>query len=356
MLYRVSVFLLTLLFWTAGCGLTGSNTADPNTNKPTLKVSESEGNPDSAIIPVEAKTISEQYKILSFTVTADDGSVTLRDVMVSITASVAVSEVVHSAQLVIGGSEFDLEQGLTDSRTETMLRFPLTEKGEKRVAPSEPKTVKLFVRFNPSANFPNDATIQASFGSAALHKSIITETRTGNKLGDDRKSGVAGGNMHTLRESGVFVRNVSTSAMTDTDAATFKAKLEVVAFDTDVYIRKQTNRWTETASNRAHNGFAYFVRNQDGDTVTNGHADAQLSSTGLLRSSPSAEAYRISEGESETVTLTVEFAVDHNTPTEYYRVQPDAFQFATSQANVDEGAWKSHALADSLHTQAVQLP
>lgn len=336
--------------------MAGTKTADSDTGKPTLEVSQDADNPDSATIPVENEEVSEQYKIFSFTMTATNGSVSLRDLMVSVSSSVAVSDVVQSAELVIGDSEFPLKQGLTDSRTETMLRFPLTEKGEKKVVPGESKTLKLFVRFNPSANYQSDATIQAAFDSAALRKSIVTETATGAKLGDGRKSGVAEGSIHTLRESGVYVRDVSTSATTDTSIATFKAKLEVVAFDTDAYVRKQTNRWTEAASNRAHNGFAYFVRNQDGDTVTNGHADASLSSSGLLRSSPSAEAFRIPEGESETITLTTKFTVDENTPTGHYRVHPDVFQYADSQTNFGQEMWKSHALADSLHTQAVQLP
>jgi len=357
---RLSVFLTALLFLVAaGCGLTGSNSADPNDANPVLKVSEDADNPDAAIIPVKKEAISEQFRVFSFVVTAEGGSVTLRDVMIKVTASTPVSELVHNAELVITDSEFPLGDGLAGSEAETMLRFSLDAKSEKQISAGETRIVKLFVRFNPAENIPDDATIQASFDGVALHKSTAVNAN-GNELDDQHKVGVAEGGKHRLRQSGVYVQDGSTSSISaiqdDSTTATFTTKLEIFAFATDVYVRKATNRWTETVSSQAHSGFAFFIRNQDEETVIHGRAVSSLRSSGLLRTSSNVSTYRIPEGESETLTLETDFTVDNDRPIGFYRLQLDKFQYAKSEADVDQGAWSSHTMADTTSSELIELP
>jgi hypothetical protein len=279
---------------------------------------------------------------------------------IEIDASVALSKLIHDAVLEFGDSDYELDRlaPAGSDKTSGLLYFSLQAKGEKKVKPADMKTVTLYLQFNAVANsYPSNQTVRLAMSKLALHKSEIVAATTDTPLADDRISGTARSGKHTLRTSGVYARLVDTSAQWDSyGTASYQIKLELTAFDTNAYIRKQTHRWGQTVSNVAHGGVAYAVENNKSKIVAYGTDKSTLTASTLLWRSGGLSAYYIQEGESATATLTVKYSLDGKGPDGLYRVRADALQWAKTQSSAESGQWQSLSLADTTTTDMVGLP
>ena len=218
----------------------------------------------------------------------------------------------------------------TDPDESGYIVFDLAdEDDEYTIDADEEVAIELLVEFKErGTNFAEGATVEFDVNSDAVDGWLVDDTN-GDDLAADL-GGTANGEAHQLMTTGIYAEIVSTDADTK-DAGTdvnnlgeFIIKFDVTAFEDTYYL---------SATNTA----AYDVDiYKDGVATTTPAYSMAISST----KTKTNNAYRIDEGQTETITLTISY-------------EPGAAANYTAKlVTVDYGALESAPLDQTAHTVA----
>ena len=253
-----------------------------------LVVKNSNNDPDSATLQVEDNSKSDWYTVFAFDLDTDDS---INDIEVTtlgfdVTTLVAnADDVIDDAELVIDGetiTDWDFTGG-----SATTMGIVFDVDGDITIDAGDRVEAELMLRFKSAngVNYSNGETVSAVVDVAVLESEGVEDVVA---------SGAASGDTHTLQTEGISTTMTDDSAVVTTgdnagdDYATFEIEVEVTAFEQDAYI--PTDGSTIDA----------FI-------VTN--AGATSTATVVLDSSADEvnDRFEITEGETETVTLTVTY-------------------------------------------------
>ena len=273
-------------------------TVDEAGSEDELKAKTSSNDPDASTLQVNDDKKSDWYTVFVFDLDTDDSvnDIELNSIKINASTTLAAySTLVDDVELVIDGVTIDDVSVASGSSLVIPAVLTFDVDGDVVIDAGDRVEAELMVRFKSIASTSEGATIKASID--ALDTTIVS-AEGADDLGDSQLSGAATGDAHTLRTAGIDVSPVSTDAdvtvndgATD-DYATFEIEVEVTAFEQDVYL--STDPATSTS---------WSLVNGSGATVSAG------TSTVVLTSSADEVGgfFEITEGETETVTITVTY-------------------------------------------------
>lgn len=279
---------------------------------------------DATTLQLEDDGKSDMMTIFAFDIDTDDSTndVEVDTIVVDVAStedgSVATSTsfLINDAQLVVDGEEYD-----DVTITVNGSKFTFDIDGDLVIEAGDRITVEFQAEFKAlGANFEG-ATVQASVdGSDIASEGADDITGEGSATGDE----------HTLRTEGAIleVTEVDETSKANDDGAAddegvFTIEFEVTAFENDIWVNKTADRGTTMGTLGAN----YTIEDANGATVASaGTSTESLTST----ADTDGSRFLVSEGETETFTLTVEY----DPATEgFYQLQLHSFNFATTNAN-----------------------
>lgn len=263
-----------------------------------LIVKTSSNDPDSSTLQVEDDSRSDWYTVFVFDLDTDDSvnDIEINELELTVTVSSSTYDaLVDDAELVIDGVTID-DFTVADGGTLTAdLTFDVD--GDVVIDAGDRVEAELMLRFN-SLDLGNEGvTVDAKITAA---QADLIEAEGADDLDDTQTSGAATGDAHTLRTSGIDVSVESTDADVTVndgalnDYATYVIEVEVTAFEQDVYIAID-----DTVS------LDWDLENSAGTdyTVPTASSSVVLTST----ADDDGTYFEITEGETETLTLTVTY-------------------------------------------------
>jgi len=296
-------------------------------------------NPSSSIIKVEANSTSEEVATLVMDYESEEGETTINKIVIFATTSDEdLIDVINDVAIEIDGNRFtdwyyaETATGAADTDPDESgyIVFDLEEDNDEyTLDEDEEVSIEVLVKFNErGTNFDEGATVEFDVNSNAVDGWLVDDVN-GDDLAADL-GGTANGELHQLMTAGIYAEIVSTDADTK-DAGTevnnlgeFIIKFDVTAFEETYYL---------SATNTA--AYDVDILLAGVDTATTSHSIA-ISSTATKNNN----AYRIDEGQTETVTLTI-------------TIQPGAAGNYTARLqSVDYGALESAPLDQTAHTVA----
>lgn len=273
-------------------------TLDEAGSEDELKAKTSSNDPDASTLQVEDDSKSDWYTVFVFDLDTDDSvnDIELNSIKINASTTIAAySTLVDDVELVIDGVTIDDVTVANGSSLVIPAVLTFDVDGDVVIDAGDRVEAELMVRFKSLASTSEGATIKASID--ALTTSIVS-AEGADDLGNSQLSGAATGDAHTLRTAGLDVSPVSTDAdvtVNDSnlnDYATFEIEVEVTAFEQDVYL--STDPATSTS---------WSLVNGSGATVSAGTSTVVLTS-----SADEVDGFfEITEGETETVTITVTY-------------------------------------------------
>jgi hypothetical protein len=300
-----------------------SFTIDDEGGDDEINVKSSSDDPDATTIQVETDTRSGWETIFVFDLDSDDSTndITVDGITVSLTTDDAggVDDVVSDVRLVADGQNFDDWSPTTANALSDQYVFDLDNNLEIEAGDRIP--VEVQVRFAQlTGNYAEGTTIQATTTSADIDADGV-DTVT-------NLSGVASGEVHTLRSEGAIIEFVSSSetlkANTDTttadDEGVYVIKFDVTAFETDLFVLKSAAASTTLGTV----GVNYLVEDGAGSTVTVNGGVGTTTSSLTSTADTDNNRFQVNEGETETFTLTVNFDPDTQG---FYQLQLGSLNF-----------------------------
>ncbi|HWH16075.1 MAG TPA: peptidoglycan-binding protein [Candidatus Paceibacterota bacterium] len=252
-----------------------------------LSVKVSDEDPASAILVADDEDESEDYTVFAFDIENDgDADSLITDITLDVaTGTATLTNMVRSATLVVDGDEFDGDINYSLGTIDF-------EDIDLEIASEEEVTFELMVSLKANA----------SAGTLTFSVDAADIDAEGAESGDEADvDGDVDGETHTVALTGIAVEPVSTSQSVTTPGSsasasygTYTIKFDVTALEDDAFIDDVA---TSVAST---NGVGFVVT---GDNFT-GTSSAVLTSTADLVGS-STTRFQVSEGETETFTLTV---------------------------------------------------
>lgn len=259
---------------------------------------------DAHVIDIDDTDDTDDVEILAFTLEVEgDSSITVDEIPVLFTSVEATGndpdDLASSATLIYDGEEIGSENFLTsdgDGSTETITFDDLDldlDEGEHEFI--------VTVDFLSTADTLDAGdTLKAEITSTE-RDAIDAEDETGENIASGDRTGTALGEASELRDSGIMVELVETSATVDYgdvtatndhDLATFAMTFEVTAFDADMYIDNTDPALTG-------GGTAHDLTLTGSGTVV----DADI--TAADNSIEATNSFLVEEGQSEEFTITV---------------------------------------------------
>ena len=290
-----------------------------------LMVRSSDEDPDATTLQLDEDDRSDWLTVFAFDLDTEDAEsdIEIGSIPVEVEFSAGTyNEFVNDARLVIDGEEFDdftVTNGGTDTAT---LTFEF-DNDDFVIDASDRVTAELEIEFKALEDADEGTTLVSSVSGDDI------EAEGADDLEADQLGGSATSETHTLRTTGVTLSEVETSeSVRDNDTAAdtgiYTIQFEVTAFEEDIYV----NRSAASGTSMGTAGVNFLVEDSDGDQVAAGSESAALSST----ADTVGTRYRVSEGETETFTLTVSYTPDAD---DFYRVQLYSVNFNTENANPD---------------------
>ncbi len=265
-----------------------------------LIVKTSSNDPDAATLQVEDDSKSDWYNVFTFDLDTDDSvnDIELNTVDVTVTVSSSTyALIVDDAELVIDGVTID--DVTVDAGTSTVvLTFDVD--GDVTINAGDRVEAELMLRFKSLGLGNEGITVMAEVTSTNADD---IDAEGADDLDATQLSGAADGDPHTLRTAGVDVSLETTSADTTSveaasDYGTYSIEVEVTAFEQDVYIS------TDPAV-----AVGYDLESSAGSSTAAGTRTVVLESTG----DESAGYFEVTEGSTETFTLTVTYTPGEQT-------------------------------------------
>lgn len=303
-----------------------------------LIVKTASSDPDATTLKVETDKKSDWYTVFAFDLDTKDSvnDITLNEVPVTVILSTSTfANRVDDYELVIDGTTIDNLVGTaTGTGTTTELVFDVD--GDVTIDAGDRVTAELRLRFKsiPTAQASFEGmTVQGKVTSAQADAIDAEGADTLEPTSPNQLQGAATGDTHTLRTKGVSVTPDSDSATVTQgdsagdDYATYKIVLEVTAFEQDVFINTD-----ESVS-------------VDSDVVNSSGSVVAGTSTVIVDSTADVEggSFKINEGETETVTITVTF--DATTAGAAGRLQLNSLVFGETDG-ADNQTWSALPATD----------
>lgn len=307
-----------------------------------LDVTESSDSPEATTL--EAKdTATSTHTIAIFDVEADEdgGDIKLNDFDVSITldeAGVATdfSDVLDDVYVVIDGEEYDTSTTITSAAigtTATTVEFLFNDIEDDDIiieaGDSMEVEVKVKLKSQNSGGYDEGTTIQAA---TTLDSADAEDADSGDSIGS--VSGSATAELHTLRTEGLVVTMDSENFSSVTNdsgvvtQATYTVVLKAEAFGDTFYFGK-TGQEADTATST--NAISFRVEDSANTDIAASLASGNISVTSSADLVNASTAYRINEGDEETITLAVTlpaaYGADGN-----YRIQAETMRAFTDAA------------------------
>jgi hypothetical protein len=290
-------------------------------------VKSSTSDPDSSIIKVEDDSTSDWVTVFVFDLDTDDSEndISIDNIPVSVTVGSSTYDYfVDDARLVIDGTTIDSTSSDVDDEDTATGVITFDVDGDVVIDAGDRVKAELQLRFNRILAGDEGTTVQGKVTSA---NALAIDAEGADDVSGE---GIATGELHQLMTTGIYAEIVSTDADlqdvgTDVNnQGQFIIKFDVTAFEETYYL---------SATNTA----AYDV-----DILKAGVATATPAYSMAISSTASKNnnAYRIDEGETETMTLTITY-------------EPGAAEFYTAQlVSVDFGDVESFPTNQTAHTVA----
>lgn len=288
-----------------------------------LSVKTSSADPKATTLKVEDNKKSDWYTVFVFDLDTKDSvnDITLNEVPVTVTLSTSTfANRVDDYELVIDGTTIDSLVG-TASSSGLVTELVFDVDGDVVIDAGDRVRAELRLRFKSLPLAFEGMTVQGSVTGAQAN---AIDAEGADNLGSTQLSGAALGDVHTLRTKGIAVEQDSGSAVVTQgdnagdDYATYKLVLDVTAFEQDVYI--STNQATSV----------------DASVVDSAGATVAGTKSVVIDSSADVEggSFKINEGETETVTITVTF--DATNPGASARLQLNKLTFGETDGANDQ--------------------
>lgn len=264
---------------------------DESGSEDELVVKRSDEDPDATTLQLKDDARSGWMKVFAFDLDTDDSTedIEIRKLPIELTVSSGtVNTFMRDARIKVDGKTFT-KKVITDGSTNTML-FEFN-RGEFVIDAGDTATVEVEVEFKALAEANEGVTLYGEVDTSGI------VAKGSENLGGSQLSGSATGETHVLRTKGIIgavdgkSASVTSVDGSDNDYATYSIEVEVTAFGQDVYI--PTNVATAITYQLESGSGAVL-----GDTGT-----PILSSTAREQGS----YFRISEGDTETITLEVTY-------------------------------------------------
>ena len=266
-----------------------------------LKFSLGDNNPDATDIIVEENKKTDGVTILEYTIEAEEGDIELNTLYVTVETSATTTAILDDIELVIDGETFK-DDGVTANsaftNTNTKKTYEFDIDGDIVVDADDEVTVEVVVDLkaqDPNGNSAGVAYVNGSVIEAYVNGDERDETDAEGADDVTEFSGTAIGEEHTLVAEGIvipvdgFTSEVDLLGQNDT-IGEFTLEFEVTAIEGDFYIADNS-----TTSTAVSDGAVFSV--SGGAAVIT----SVLDSTG----DEANGAFKVSEGETETFTLTV---------------------------------------------------
>jgi hypothetical protein len=279
---------------------------------------------DATTLQLEDDSKSDMMTIFTFDIDTDDSTndIEVDTIVVSVdgtedgTTGTTTALLIDDAQLVVDGEEYDdvtIVNGTTGTYTFDIDGDLVIEAGDR-------VSVEFQVEFKALASTLEGATVQATAdGSDIVSEGADDITGEGSATGDE----------HTLRTEGAIleVTEVDETSKANDDGAAddegvFTIEFDVTAFENDIWVNKTADRGTTMGTLGAN----YTIEDANGAVIATGTSTESLTST----ADTDGTRFLVSEGETETFTLTVEF---DPAAEGFFQLQLYSFNFATTNAN-----------------------
>lgn len=276
---------------------------------------------DGTTLQVEDDSKSDFMPVFVFDLDTDDSvnDIELNEVAVTVVISTGTyATVIDDAELVIDGVTID------DFTASTSVNGLVTDlvfdvDGDVTIDAGDRVAAELRLKFQSLD--VEGTTVQGKVTSAQASAIVAEGADDLDNTSPDQLTGSATGDVHTLRTAGIDVEldsvdaDVTVNDSATDDYATYVIKVDVTAFEQDVFVAID-----DAVS------FLTSLEESDGTPVTVGTSTANLTST----ADEQGAYYLVNEGETETFTLTVTFTPGAaNTEA---RVQLDSIEFAATEA------------------------
>lgn len=293
-----------------------------------LRITESSNNPNATTVKVDDTADTDGVLLLAFDMEARNSDIEIFEIPVTFTiasGTLNVSTVANRVTLVIDGDEYSesVPTGAASANGSTTIVFDnidfVLDEGDE-------VEVEVLVDLNEQdGNYDEGETIRADVDAGDFD----AEDESGEDLGVFDKSGSVLGENQTLRTSGAVLTagSMSVKSIENNDASTtdnqaeFKMTFAVEAFETDLFIAKSAA--ASTTLGVAGVNYQIEDASAGGTATTTGTVTSSLTST----ADTSGTCFRISDGQTKNITLTVVF---DPALTSFYQLQLNSLNFASS--------------------------
>jgi peptidoglycan hydrolase-like protein with peptidoglycan-binding domain len=262
-----------------------------------LIVKTSSSDPDAATLQLEDDSKSDWYTVFVFDLDTDDSVNDIEINSIPVTFDVSsgtVATFVDDFELVIDGTTID-DWDYNDAGADTSTIVTFDVDGDVVIDAGDRVAAELMVRFKSLALGNEGVTAS---GTVTTANADAIDAEGADDLDATQLGGSASGDDHTLRTAGADVSPEATSAevtvndSTTDDYGTFEIEVEVTAFEQDVYIN------TDPATS-----IVYTLQDGSGSTSVAGSRSVTLTSS----ADEVGSYFEITEGQTETLTLTVTY-------------------------------------------------
>ncbi len=305
-----------------------------------LIVKTSTSDPESATLQVEDDSKSDFMTVFVFDLDTDDSvnDIELNEVKVTVLVPTATSTydlLVDDAELVIDGVTID-DVVVTDGGTDTaVLTFDVD--GDVTIEAGDRVSAELNLRFKALRGEFEGATVQAQVTSGQAEAIEAEGADDLDNVGSTQLSGAATGDVHTLRTTGIAVEldsvdsSVTTSDGALNDYATYEIVMDVTAFEQDVFIpiNSASTSWSLVDGN--------------GNTLTVPSASTTVVITSSADEGGAGDAFfEITEGSSETVTVTVTYTPSIANTTARLQLLSLTFDETGTVSGANDSTWSAN--------------
>ena len=288
-----------------------------------LIVKSSSDDPAATTLKVESNAKSDWTSVFVYDLDTDDSisDITVETLAVGVVVSSSTFDgLISDARLTVDGTTYT-DFTYTNGASVTLL-FDIDD--DLVIDAGARVTAELELKFNQLAAGNEGVEVYAT-STGSFNVADGADDLSGSQL-----SGSATGETHTLRTEGAVTEFVSstetlkanTDSTTADDEGVFTIKVDVTAFETDLWINKTAASGTTMGTA----GVNFIVEDANGNQVGAGTSSASLTST----ADTDGTRFKVNEGETETFTLTVNY---DPTTAGFYQVQFHSVNWAKSNAN-----------------------
>jgi len=264
-----------------------------------LTVSESDDDPDAAIIQVEEDNTSDEYGVFAFDMEAEGSDLELNELIVDLTfggtaTSSDYGDIVDDAYIEIDGDRFSVDdETYTSGSATATLSFDID--GDFTIDEDDEVTAMLFLSFNSQdGNYPSGVTVVGDVDADDFDVEGVDDLSAGQLDGAEE------GEEHTLLVSGLYADGAaSISTDSNNSRIQYTFELDLTAFEEAAFIKA-------------------------GEVTSDSLVGVSISSAGAgttsliyivadnVTENPNGN-YRIPRNQTKQFTITVEFEADDKT-------------------------------------------